>query len=60
MTPYPSPNIRITRSRRIRLLEHAARIHVKKNAYKVLARKTLRRPFGRPKHGWEHAVQMNG
>ena len=58
---YSSPNIvRVTKSRRIRWLEHAAHMGERRGAYRLLVGKPEgKRPLGRPSHRWEDNIKMD-
>jgi hypothetical protein len=57
---YSSPNIiRQIKSRRMRWMEHVARMGEEKNVYKVLIGKPEGKgPLGRPRHSWEDGIRM--
>jgi hypothetical protein len=46
----------MTKSRRMRGVEHVARMGEMENAYKSLVGKPERRPLGRPRHRWEDNI----
>jgi hypothetical protein len=56
-----SPSIiRIIKSRRMRWVEHVARMGEKRNAYKLLVGKPEgKRPVGRPRHRWVDNIRMD-
>jgi hypothetical protein len=58
---YSSPSkIRTIKSRRMRLVWHAARMREKRNAYRLLVGKTdRRRPLGRPRHSLVNNSKMD-
>ena len=58
---YSSPNIvRVIKSRRMRWAGHIARMGERRDAYRVLVRKSEgKRPLGRPRHRWEGNIKMN-
>jgi hypothetical protein len=58
---YSSPSIiRIIKPRRMRWVEHVARIGVKRNVYRLLAGKPERkRPLGRPRDRWIYNIKMD-
>jgi hypothetical protein len=58
---YSSPNIIwITKSRRMRLAGHVARMGEKRGAHRVLVgRPEGRRPLGRPRRRWEDNIEMD-
>jgi hypothetical protein len=58
---YTSPNvIRVIKSRRMRWLEHVARIGEMRNAYNFLFGKPKgKRPLGRPERGWEDNIRID-
>jgi hypothetical protein len=58
---YCSPNIvRVIKPRRIRLVEHVARVGERSAVYRVWVGKPERkRPFGRPRHRWEDNIKMD-
>jgi hypothetical protein len=51
---YSSPSIiRMIKSRRMRWARHVTQMGAKRNAYRILLRKSEgKRPLGRPKRGW--------
>jgi len=55
---YASLNIiRLIKSGRMRLVEHVVRVGEIRNVYKILVGKREgRRPFRRPRHGWEENI----
>jgi hypothetical protein len=57
---YSSPSIiRIIKSRRMRWAGHVARMGEKRNAYRLLVGKTVRkRPLGRPRRRWVDNIRM--
>jgi hypothetical protein len=57
---YASPNIiRVIRPRKMRWAGHIAAMGGM-NAYSILLRKPEgKRPFGRPRHGWEDNIRMD-
>jgi hypothetical protein len=58
---YSSPTIiRIIKSRRMRWVEHVARIGKKRNAYRLLVGKPEgNRPLGRPRRRWVDNIKMD-
>jgi hypothetical protein len=58
---YSSPSIiRIIKSRRMRWVEHVARMGEKRNAYRLLVGKPEgKRPVGRPRHRWVDNITMD-
>jgi hypothetical protein len=58
---YSSPNIiRVIKSRRMRWVEHVARMGEKRGAYRILVgRPEGRRPLGRPRLTWEDNIRMD-
>jgi hypothetical protein len=58
---YSSPSIiRIIKSRRIRWVEHVARIGEKRNVYRLLVGKPEgNRPLGRPRRRWIDNINMD-
>ncbi|KAJ4435849.1 hypothetical protein ANN_18468 [Periplaneta americana] len=60
-TVYSSPDIiRNTKSRRLRLAGHLARMGESRNAYRVLVgRPEGKRPLGRPRRRWEDNIKMD-
>jgi hypothetical protein len=58
---YSSPSIiRIIESRRMRWVEHVARMGEKRNAYRLLVGKPERkRPLGRPRRRWVDNIKMD-
>jgi hypothetical protein len=58
---YSSPNInRITKSRRMRLAGHVARVGEKRNTYRIFVGKPEEnRPLGRPRHRWVDNIKMD-
>jgi hypothetical protein len=58
---YSSPNIiRMTKSRRMRLAEHVARMMGKRIAYRILVRKLDgKRPLERPRRRWVDNIKIN-
>jgi hypothetical protein len=58
---YSSPNIiRVTKSRRMILAGHVARIVEKLGAYRILVgRSEGRRPLGRPMRRWEDNIKID-
>jgi hypothetical protein len=57
---YYSPNIvRVIKSRRMRWVEHVARMGEARGAYRILVgRPEGRRPLERPRHRWEDNIKM--
>jgi hypothetical protein len=48
---YSSPNIKMIKSRRMRLEGHVERMRAKRNAYRILIGNPKgKRPLGRPRH----------
>jgi hypothetical protein len=58
---YSSPSIiRMTKSRRMRWVEHVARMGEKRNAYRILVENPEgKRPLGRPRRRWVDSVEMD-
>jgi len=57
---YISPNIRVIKSRSMRLVGHVACMGQIRNVYKILIRKSERKkPLGRPRHRWEDNIRMD-
>jgi hypothetical protein len=57
---YPSPNIRVIKSRRMRWAVHIARGGEMRNIHKILARKVKRKtPLARPRGKWEDNIRMD-
>jgi hypothetical protein len=57
---YPSPNIRATKSRRIKWAGHVARIEERIGAYRILVGKSLgKKTLGIPRRRWEHNIKMD-
>jgi hypothetical protein len=58
---YTSPNIiRVIKSRRMRWGRHVVCMGEMKNMYKILVEKPQgKRPFGRPRYGWEDNIRMD-
>jgi hypothetical protein len=58
---YSSPSIiRIIKSRRMRWVDHVARMREKRNAYRLLVGKPEgKRPLGRPRRRWVDSIRMN-
>jgi hypothetical protein len=58
---YSSPSIiRIIKSRRMRWEDHVARMREKRNAYRLLVRKSEgKRPLGRQRRRWEDNIEMD-
>jgi hypothetical protein len=58
--PYSSPNIIwVIISRRMRWAEHVARMKKRTEAYRISMEKPeVKRPLGRPTHGWEDDIKM--
>jgi len=58
---YSAPNIvRLIKSRRMRWARHVARMGERRGVYKVLVGKPEgKRPFGRPRRGWEDNIKMD-
>jgi hypothetical protein len=55
---YSSTNIRVTKSRRMRWVGHAARMK-RWDAYRVLVRKPKgKRELARYRHRWEHNIKI--
>jgi hypothetical protein len=52
--------VRIIKSRRMRLAEHVARLGEKRNAYRLLAGKPEgKRPLGRPRRRWADGIKID-
>jgi hypothetical protein len=57
---YSSPNIQVIKSRRLRALEHVARMGERRGPYRVLVGKIEgRRRLGKPKRRWENIIKMD-
>jgi hypothetical protein len=57
---YSTNFIRVIKSRRMKLVRHAARMGEMTNAYNILVGKHLRkRQLGRPRRRWEDNIKMN-
>ena len=58
---YSSPKIvRVTKSRRMRLAGHVARMGEERGVYRVLLGKLEgRRPLGRPRHRWVDNIRLD-
>jgi hypothetical protein len=58
---YSSPNcIHVIKSRRIRWVEHVARMLEKRDVYRILVGKPEgQRPLGRPRRRWENNIKMD-
>ena len=58
---YAPPNIiRVIKSRRIRRVDHVARVGERRGVYRVLVGKPEGvRPFGRPRPRWEDTIKMD-
>jgi hypothetical protein len=58
---YSSPSIiRMIKLRRMRGAEHVARMEEKRNAYRILVRKSAgRRRLGRPRRRWVDNIKMD-
>jgi hypothetical protein len=57
---YPSPNIRVIKSRRMRGAGHVERMGERRGAYRVLVGKPEgKRPLGRHRRRWEHNINMD-
>jgi hypothetical protein len=58
---YSSPNIvRVIESRRMRWVEHVARMGEGRDVYRVLVgRPEYKRPLGRPRRRWEDNINMD-
>jgi hypothetical protein len=58
---HSSPNvIRTTKSRRMRLAGHVARMGEKRNAYRILVGKPEeKRSLGRPRHRWVDNIKID-
>ena len=58
---YFSPrSFRVIKSRRMRWVEHVARIGERRGVYRVLVGKPERKgPLGRPRRRWEDNIEMN-
>jgi hypothetical protein len=58
---YASPSsIRIMKARRMRWVEHVARMGEERNAYMLLVGKPEgRRPLGRPRHRWFDNIRID-
>jgi hypothetical protein len=58
--PYSSPNIWVIKLRRMRCVEHVARMGERIGMYRVLVgRLEGKRPLGRPKCRWEDNIKMD-
>jgi len=57
---YCSPNIRVIKSRILRLAGHLVRMRERRGVYKVLVGKPEgKRPLGRPRRGWEDNIKID-
>ena len=57
---YPSPNILMIKSRRLRWSRHVARMMERRGAYKVLVGISEgKRPLGRTRRRWENNIKMD-
>ena len=58
---YSSPHIvQVTKSRRIRWVEHVVNMGERRDVYRVLVGKPEgKRPLGRPRHRWEDDIKMD-
>jgi hypothetical protein len=58
---YSSPSIiRVIKARRMRWVEHVARMGEVSDAYNILVGKPEgKRPLGRPRHRWEDNIKMD-
>jgi hypothetical protein len=58
---YSSPNIvRVTKSRRMRLAGHVARMGKRIDVYRILVGKPkVKRSLGRPRSKWENNIKMD-
>jgi hypothetical protein len=58
---YYSPNIvRVIKSRRMRWVEHVARMEERRGVYKVsVENPEEKRRLGRPRHRWEDNIKMD-
>jgi hypothetical protein len=57
---FSSNNIRVIKSRRMKLAGHVAYIGERRSAYRVLVgRPEGKRPLGRPRRGWEDNIKMD-
>jgi hypothetical protein len=57
---YPSPNIRVIKSRRMRWAGHVVRKGERRVAYSVLVGKLEgKRPLRRPRRKWEDNIKMD-
>jgi hypothetical protein len=59
---YSSPNIvRVIKSKRMRWAGHVVHMGEGRGVYRVLVgRPEGKRPLGRPRHGWEDNIKMDG
>jgi hypothetical protein len=57
---YASPDIRVIKSRSMRLAGHVARMGEMRNEYKILVGKLERKkPLGRPRCRWKGNIKMD-
>jgi hypothetical protein len=57
---HSTPNIEVTKLRRIRCAGHVARMGGRRGAYRVLVGKPKeKRPLGRPRRRREYCVEIN-
>jgi hypothetical protein len=49
---YSPNNIRVIKTKRMACAGHMVRMGKKRNAYRILVKKNLKRPLGRPRHRW--------
>ena len=59
---YRSPNkVRVTKSRRLRLAGHVAKMEEGRSAFKILtgSKPAGKRPLGRPRRRWEDNIRMD-
>jgi hypothetical protein len=57
---YPSQNIEVIETRRMRWAAHMVHVRERRDAYKVLMRRPEgKRPLGRPRRRWESNIEMD-
>jgi len=56
---YASPNIRVIKSRKMRLEGHETCVREMRNAYKILIRKPVgKRPLRKPRFRWKDNIRI--